>query len=184
MRSASLKCREFHSPCLAVTFCRQEICQIGSGSLKLLMSESIHIVSYISQLAYITSVCQFYSLGNSNHNGRFFAEQLFYFFQKFVNIKRNFREIDQIRPITVFCLCQRSSSGKPSCVSSHDLHNSDHVFLVSQTLSIPDHLFCRSSNVFCRASKAWCMIGKSQVIVYSFRNSQKFLTLSSNDSVI
>ena len=130
MRRTSLQGRKFYCSCLASTLCCKKVCQIRGCSLQLFMTKCIDIITGTSKLTHITTICKLDSFRNCNYNRSLFFKQLFYFFQKFFNIKRYFRQVNQIRSVTVFCFCQRCCSGQPACISSHDFHNGNHIFLV------------------------------------------------------
>ena len=58
MGSASLKSGKLYGTSFAAALCCQEIRQIGGSSLQLLVSKCVHIISYASKLADISSVSQ------------------------------------------------------------------------------------------------------------------------------
>ena len=148
------------------------------------MPECIHIVSHASKLTYISSVCQLNSLGNCNHNRCFFIQKIFYFCKEFLNIKRHFRQIDQIRSVAVLGFCQCCGTCKPSGITSHDLHDRNHIFLISKSQCIADHFFCGCADIFCSTSESGCMVCQRQVIVDCFRNTKELLSLSCENRII
>jgi len=148
------------------------------------VSKCIYIVSYISKFTYVSAVCKLDSLRNSDNNRGFFLKKVFYFCKEFLNIKRYFRKVDQIRSVAVFGFRKSCGACKPSGITSHDFHNGDHVFLISQTLCIADHFFCGSTDIFRCTPESRCMVCQCQVIVYGFRNAEELLGLSCKDRII
>ena len=120
MGSASLKSGKLYGTGLTAALCCQEIRQISSCSLKLLVSKCIYVIPYTAQLADIASVSQLDSFRYCNDNRGFFLKEFFYFGKEFIYIKWNFRKIDQIRSITVLRLGKCSGTCKPACITSHD----------------------------------------------------------------
>lgn len=62
-----------------------------------MVAECVHVVSYASKLAYVASVSQLDSLGYCDDNRGFFLQEIFYLGKEFLDVKRNLRQINQIR---------------------------------------------------------------------------------------
>ena len=148
------------------------------------MAKCINIISRTSKFAYITPICKTDSFRHCNHNRGFFLEEIFDFDKEFINIKRNFRQIDKIWSITVFCTCKCCRTGQPSCITSHDLHDRDHTLLIGKALCITDDFFGRRANVFGCTSETWCMISQCKVIINGLWNTKEFLLLASKNRII
>jgi len=184
VRRTSLQRGEFHTSGLASDFRSQEAGQISSCSLKLLMSERIHIISASGKFADISAIRQVNPFRYRYHNRIFLFQKILYLFQEFLNIEIHFRQINQIRTFTLLRFCQRRGPGEPSRIAPHNLDHRDHRFVIGQTQCVADHFLGGCSDVFGCASKSRCMVRQRQVIVDRFRYAEKFLRLSGQDSVI
>ena len=101
-----------------------------------------------------------------------------------MKVKGNFRQVYQVRSLTVLSLCQGCRSCQPSRVSSHYLHNAHKTLAVLQAEAVPDDLFYRGSDIFGSASIAWGVVRQRQVIVNGLRASDKAGRMSGHDSVV
>ena len=97
MGSCTLQCGEFYRTGLQPCLSRYLVSQSSRTAGKLLVSESIHEIGSIAQLAYETSVSQSDAFRYGNNNGRLGFGQIFYLFHELVHIKGYFRKVDCIR---------------------------------------------------------------------------------------
>ena len=148
------------------------------------MTECINKINAVSKFTYIFAICCSYSFRYSNNYGWLLLEQFTHTSAKFSNVKWQLRQIDHIRSFAVFACRKRTSTGKPACVSSHDLYNGYQPFAVFQAETVTDDLFHRRSDIFCRTSKSRCMIRQRQVIIDSLRAAYETCRMSGNDRII
>ena len=124
------------------------------------------------------------SLGNCYHYRRFLRQKLPDPLHEIVQIKSQLRKINQVRSRTVFSLCKGSRSGKPSCVSSHNLHDGHQSFAVLKAKTVADNLFYRCSNIFRRTSVSRCMVCQCQIIINGLRASDKTGRISHHNRIV
>ena len=132
---------------------------------------------FSAQLTYISAVCNLNALGYSDHYGRFGRCQFFHVSHEFINIKYSLRKVDRITTAAVVALSQRCCRCQPSCVTSHDLYDTDGGLLRTERLVVADDLFQGSRNIFCCGTVSGTVVCHRKVIVDGLGNAHESLRL-------
>ena len=133
----------------------------------------------MSEIIYAYIACKFAdegavsivdSFGNADNQVGGGLKFFFYFFDKCIGVKCNFRKIDEYRIIPFEFAGKYACSGEPACVAPHDFNNCNRLFIIVYR-GIDGDFTYGGSYVFRRASEARSVICLDKVVVDRFRHT-------------
>src|SRR5690606_7261996 len=98
------------------------------------------------------------SFGSDNDTVAFFSDRFFYFLQKFLFIKGNFRKENDMRGVAIFFLGQRSCCGNPSSVATHHFQDKNPGGSFTHGGDIQCCLFGGYGNILGNRTETWAVI--------------------------
>ena len=184
MRRCSLQRGELNRSGLQACLCGNLVCQGNGTAGKLLVAESINIVSAAAQLAHETAVGNLDSFGYGNNNGVFFSSQFFNSCQEIIHIEGSLRNINHIRSAAVLTAGKSCRRCQPAGMASHNLADQDGRLLNTEGLVIADNFLHGCCNILCCGCIARAVIGNRKVIIDGLRNTHKSLLFALHRRII
>src|SRR5699024_6916564 len=127
------------------------------------VTEGVHRVDIVGQLADVATVLQLDAFGHGNDDAGLFGLHPLHLLHKVVHVEGDLRQADHVHTFAVLGFGQGGGSGQPAGVAAHALHDGDILGAVDG--GVTDDLLHDHADVLGGTAVAGGVVGDHQVVV-------------------